>query len=155
MSEFKILPIGTVHCSRSEVIDDDWDKEESYIELSHEIPVESLEGLKDFSHIEVFYIFDKVDPNTIVYKSERPRENPDWPKIGIFAQRKKARPNRIGATIVELLRIDGRKIFVKSLDAIDGTPVIDIKPVFKEYLPRQNVVQPRWSEELMRDYWTH
>ncbi|EQA45610.1 hypothetical protein LEP1GSC050_2003 [Leptospira broomii serovar Hurstbridge str. 5399] len=137
------------------MIDDDWDKEESYIELNPGIPLESLDGLSDFSHIEVFYIFDKVNPDTIVYKSEHPRENPNWPKIGIFAQRKKARPNRLGATIVELQRIEERKIFVKSLDAIDGTPVIDIKPVFQEYLPRQNVVQPRWSEELMRHYWKH
>ena len=79
--------------------------------------------------------------------------NAAWPKVGIFAQRGKARPNRLGATIVEIEKRDGRILHVRGLDAVDGTPVIDIKPVLAEFLPRSPVRQPAWSRELMRDYW--
>jgi tRNA (adenine37-N6)-methyltransferase len=73
--------------------------------------------------------------------------------VGIFAQRKKDRPNAIGLTIAELIKHEGNKIWVKNLDAIDGTPVLDIKPVMKEFLPAADVIQPPWAGELMKDYW--
>ena len=76
------------------------------------------------------------------------------PAVGIFAQRAKARPNRIGATIVRILGRDGGRLRVEGLDAIDGTPVLDIKPVLAEFLPSGPVRQPEWTRELMRDYWT-
>ena len=59
-----------------------------------------------------------------------------------------------GATIVRIVSRDGRRLVVSGLDAIDGTPVIDIKPVFQEFLPSGRIVQPAWSRELMRNYWT-
>ena len=86
--------------------------------------------------------------------SRHPRGNPAWPSVGIFAQRAKARPNRIGATIVRILGKDGGRLRVEGLDAIDGTPVLDIKPVLSEFLPSGPVRQPEWTRELMRDYWT-
>ena len=73
--------------------------------------------------------------------------------MGIFAQRGKNRPNRIGSTICRIVRVQGTKLFVAELDAINGTPVLDIKPVMAEFLPRQTVRQPAWSHELMREYW--
>jgi len=76
-----------------------------------------------------------------------------WPLTGIFAQRGKNRPNRLGSTICRLLGIEGARLQVKGLDAIDGTPVLDLKPVMREFLPRGIVVQPAWSEELMKHYW--
>jgi len=151
--QFSVEAIGFVRSSRSEAVDDDWDSVRSYIELEPSLSEESLAGLADFSHIEVLYYFHKVDKSKIVVSAEHPRENEAWPKVGIFAQRKRARPNLVGATIVKLERIEGRRIFVKALDAIDGTPVLDIKPVFAEYLPRETVTQPAWSVELMRRYW--
>jgi tRNA (Thr-GGU) A37 N-methylase len=73
--------------------------------------------------------------------------------VGIFAQRGKNRPNRIGSTIVRIVgRTDGG-LRVAELDAIEGTPVIDIKPVMQEFLPRTPVTQPAWSTELMAEYW--
>ena len=74
--------------------------------------------------------------------------------MGIFAQRGKARPNRIGSTIVRVVRREGRVLHVAELDAVDGTPVLDIKPVMREFLPREEVRQPRWSRELMQRYWS-
>jgi tRNA (adenine37-N6)-methyltransferase len=73
---------------------------------------------------------------------------------GHFAQRGKNRPNRIGSTICCVVRVAGAKLFVSELDAINGTPVLDIKPVMVEFLPRQDVRQPAWSRQLMRDYWS-
>ena len=85
--------------------------------------------------------------------ARHPRGNQAWPRVGIFAQRAKDRPNRLGLTTVEIVRVEGRTIVVRGLDDIDGTPVLDIKPVMQEFLPRTPVRQPQWSRELMRDYW--
>jgi tRNA (Thr-GGU) A37 N-methylase len=59
----------------------------------------------------------------------------------------------LGATIVKIIKREGVQLFVKGLDAIDGTPVLDIKPVMKEFLPRGEVSQPDWATELMKNYW--
>jgi tRNA (Thr-GGU) A37 N-methylase len=99
------------------------------------------------------YYFDRV-PDAVVERGARhPRGNTAWPKVGIFAQRGKGRPNRLGMTIVEIIRRDGRVLTVAGLDTIDGTPVLDLKPVMAEFLPRTPVRQPEWSCELMRNYW--
>jgi len=102
----------------------------------------------------VIFHFDRVPDSTVEWATRHPRGNPDWPRVGIFAQRGKDRPNRIGTTIVAIRKREGRVLTVVGLDAIDGTPVLDVKPVMAEFLPREPVRQPRWSEELMRDYWT-
>ncbi len=89
----------------------------------------------------------------VVAGARHPRNNTAWPKVGIFAQRGKNRPNRIGSTICRILRVETKTLFVDELDAIDGTPVLDIKPVMAEFLPRSELRQPAWSDELMRNYW--
>jgi tRNA (adenine37-N6)-methyltransferase len=151
MDEFIIKPIAIVHNSRLEPIDDNWSSIESIIELSSELPDDCFDGIEQFSHLEIIYHFNKSIKTFI--GSEHPRENKAFPKVGIFAQRKKDRPNHIGATIVNLIRREERNLIVKNLDAIDGTPIIDIKPVFKEYLPIGEVIQPEWTRELMKNYW--
>ena len=95
----------------------------------------------------------KVDPAKIETGARHPRERMDWPLVGIFAQRGKARPNRIGVSRCALVGVDGMQIRVRGLDAIDGTPVLDIKPWLGEFGPRGEVTQPDWSRELMRDYY--
>src|SRR5690606_12174880 len=94
-----------------------------------------------------------VAPEKIVSGARHPRNNRDWPAVGILAQRGKNRPNRLGSTICRVLRVDGRKLWVAELDAIDGTPVLDVKPVMQEFLPREPVRQPAWTHELMQAYW--
>jgi tRNA-Thr(GGU) m(6)t(6)A37 methyltransferase TsaA len=117
------------------------------------MPTECLDGIEEFSHAEILFVFDQVTPDKIVTSARHPRNNAAWPKVGIFAQRTKARPNRIGSTIVKIVSREGRTLKVQGLDAIDGTPVIDIKPVMQEFLPRDAVRQPAWSTELMKNYW--
>ena len=103
--------------------------------------------------MEVVFVFDRVDPDAINVGARHPRGNTDWPAVGILAQRAKARPNRIGVSVCELLDVDGLRLRVRGLDAIDGSPVLDVKPYMPEFAPRGEVRQPSWSSELMRDYW--
>lgn len=151
MNDIFIKPIGFVRNNRIDPIDDNWSSVESVIELIEDFPDECFDGIEQFSHLEIIYYFNK-STNTFI-GSEHPRENKDYPKVGIFAQRKKDRPNHIGATIVNLVSRVGRKLIVKNLDAINGTPIIDIKPVFNEYLPKGDVMQPKWTNDLMKNYW--
>ncbi len=150
---FEISSIATVYNQRIDISDDLWGEVISEIVLNDTLPAEALDGIEDFSHLEIIFVFDRAISAPVVTGSEHPRENKAWPKTGIFAQRKKNRPNHIGTTICELIRREGKSLFVKNLDALDGTPVVDIKPVMKEFLPRSAVKQPAWTHELMKDYW--
>jgi tRNA (adenine37-N6)-methyltransferase len=151
----EIRPIGFVEAPRAHAEDDFWGGEEACISLTEEFTPEALQGLADFSHVEVVFLFHEVDAAKIVTAARHPRNNTAWPAVGIFAQRGKNRPNRLGSTICRIARVEGTKLFVAELDAIDGTPVLDLKPVMKEFLPRHEVRQPAWSHELMRRYWLH
>ena len=148
----QLTPIAMVKNTRTTPGDDFWGGTISEIELAEGVPEEAFEGIELFSHLEVIYYFDRVGAAKIVY-SRRPRGNPDYPSMGIFAQRNKDRPNSIGLTTVELIEHTGRVIRVRYLDAIDGTPVLDIKPVFREFLPKTPIVQPEWVGDMMQDYW--
>jgi tRNA (adenine37-N6)-methyltransferase len=117
------------------------------------LPEEALSEIESFSHAEIIYYFHLVEDAKVETGSRHPRNNKDWPKVGILSQRGKNRPNRLGATIVKILKREGRHIHVQGLDAIDGTPILDIKPVMREFLPREEVTQPDWASELMKHYW--
>jgi len=151
--QFTVEPIGYVSSSRAEAVDDAWDCESSSISLIPRFLPEAVLGLAEFSHIEVIYCFHGVDARTVETGARHPRGNMRWPSVGIFAQRGKNRPNRLGTTTCRLLQVDGTKLNVAGLDAIDGTPVLDIKPVMKEFLPRGALAQPEWATELMASYW--
>jgi tRNA-Thr(GGU) m(6)t(6)A37 methyltransferase TsaA len=146
-------PIGHVRSTRRELLDDDWDSVPATIELTAAFAPEALDGLEDFSHAEVIFHFDRVAEAGIERRARHPHGNTQWPRVGIFAQRAKDRPNRLGSTIVEIVKRDGHVLTVRGLDAVDATPVLDIKPVMTEFLPRTAVRQPAWSHELMREYW--
>ena len=150
---FTITPIATVHNGRKEPTDDHWDNVESAIELEPDVPAESILGIGEFSHLEVLFCFHKTSRVAIAKGAEHPQENPQWPLVGILAQRKKSRPNLLGTTIVRLVGVEGKTLRVRGLDAIDGTPVVDIKPVYREFLPRVEIRQPSWATDLMQNYW--
>lgn len=150
--EIKLKAVAFVKNKRMQPIDDFWGEIISEIELADDIPTEAFNAISDFSHLEIIYHFNKLDPKKMVYAGH-PRDNKEYPLVGIFAQRKKDRPNGIGLCNVQLLEHSNRTIKVKHLDAIDGTPVLDIKPVFKEFLPKGEIKQPLWSGELMKNYW--
>jgi tRNA-Thr(GGU) m(6)t(6)A37 methyltransferase TsaA len=152
-SALRFEPVATVVGGRSEVRDDDWEAVEAIVRFDERFDPEVLDGLDQFSHVELVYVFDRVDPADVETGARHPRGNPDWPRVGIFAQRAKDRPNRIGVSVCRLLRVDGLDVHVAGLDAVDGTPVVDLKPVMEEFSPRGELRQPAWARELMADYW--
>ena len=152
---FSLHPIGTVRSERRDPIDDDWDLIAARIELdAAQFGPEALFGLDAFSHAEIIFLFDRVTDAKIERGARHPRGNKDWPLIGIFAQRGKNRPNRLGHTVCRIRKVKGLTLDLEGLDAIEGTPVLDIKPVMSGFLPRGEVREPDWSQELMRGYWS-
>ncbi|MDZ4712691.1 MAG: tRNA (N6-threonylcarbamoyladenosine(37)-N6)-methyltransferase TrmO [bacterium] len=151
---YTIEPIAFVRNSRKKIEDDNWGDIVSEIIISDKLSVESIKGIEEFSHLEILFYFHLADLSRITISATHPRENTKFPKVGIFAQRKKARPNLLGSTIVKLLKVEKNILTVSGLDAIDGTPVIDIKPVMNEFIPKEKIVQPEWAAELMKNYWS-
>ena len=152
-SALRFEPVATVVGGRSEPVDDDWDAVEAVVRFDDRFAPEALDGLAEFSHVEVVYVFDRVDPADVETGARHPRGNERWPRVGIFAQRAKDRPNRIGVSICRLLLVEGCDLHVAGLDAVDGTPVLDLKPVMAEFAPRGETRQPEWARELMAGYW--
>jgi tRNA (adenine37-N6)-methyltransferase len=154
MTEITLTPIGIVHSPIHEPVDDVWGGVTARIDLdASRFSEESLAGLDEFSHVEIVFLFDRVANSEIHWGARHPRGRVDWPKVGIFAQRGKNRPNRIGVTVCRLLSVRPLAIEVEGLDAIDGTPVLDIKPYLRQFAPRGEVHQPAWATELMAEYW--
>jgi len=150
---YALRAIGYVRGGRNEPVDDGWDAVTATIALIPAFGAQALAGLDGFSHVEVVFLFDRVAENAVVAGARHPRGRTDWPKVGIFAQRGKDRPNRLGVTICRLLAVEGTTLRVAGLDAIDGTPVLDLKPVMRGFLPRGEVSEPDWARELMVGYW--
>ena len=147
-------PVGYVHSQRDVPIDDDWDAIPVHIDLDPEqFTHEALMGLDAFSHCEIVFLFDRVPDEKIETGARHPRGREDWPRIGIFAQRGKNRPNRLGLTVCRIVSVDGLRLTLTGLDAIDGTPVLDIKPVMSGFAPRGEFHEPAWSKEIMAVYW--
>jgi tRNA-Thr(GGU) m(6)t(6)A37 methyltransferase TsaA len=146
-------PIGVVVGGRREAIDDDWGAVEAVIRLdAQRFTPDAVAGLEAFSHICVVFFFHLVDEASIVAGARHPRGNPDWPLVGMFAQRAKMRPNRLGVSNCTLVSVDGLDLTVRGLDAVDGTPVLDIKPFMREFEP-VDTRQPAWATELMTGYY--
>jgi tRNA-Thr(GGU) m(6)t(6)A37 methyltransferase TsaA len=149
-----LTPIGVVRSPRDEVRDDDWGDVVSTIELdAARFGADALLGLDAFSHAEVLFFMNRVDEADIEWGARHPRGRTDWPRVGVFAQRAKWRPNRLGASLCRILRVEGLTVSVLGLDAIEGTPVLDVKPYMREFGPRGEVRQPPWATELMSQYY--
>lgn len=149
-----VKPVGWVRGGRAAPTDDEWDGVQARIELdASQFANDATSGLGDFSHAEIIFHFNKVPDEEIQTGARHPRGRKDWPLVGIFAQRGKGRPNRIGVCVCAIERVEGLTLHVRGLDAIDGTPVLDIKPVMKGFLPRGEIREPEWAQELMRNYW--
>jgi tRNA (Thr-GGU) A37 N-methylase len=154
MMTFRISAIGFVVGGRGPAEDDHWDTVEARIDLDPlRFGKDALLGLDAFSHAEIVFVFDGVAESDIVEGARHPRDNRDWPRVGIFAQRGRNRPNRLGVSICRIVSVDGTSLHVTGLDAIDGTPVVDIKPVLSGFQPRGAIREPAWAREIMADYW--
>lgn len=152
MPSFEITSIGTVRNGRTDVQDtDNWGAVRSTITVDERFGEACLQGLEGFSHVEVLFVFDRF-PEHGDYREPRPyRGRSDLPPVGIFAGRGPRRPNRIGSTCCAIESVRGRELTVVGLDAVCGTPVIDLKPAMAEFLPA-SVEQPAWVSQMMSDY---
>lgn len=149
-----LTPIGWVRGGRAAAEDDGWDTERARIELdAARFGADALLGLDSFSHAEIVFHFDRLPEEQISTGARRPRGNPDWPLTGIFAQRGRNRPNRLGVSVCRILGVEGTVLHVAGLDAIDGTPVLDIKPVMTGFQPRGTIREPDWARAIMEKYW--
>jgi tRNA-Thr(GGU) m(6)t(6)A37 methyltransferase TsaA len=103
---------------------------------------EALDNLDDFSHIVIIYwMHQSIGPAP---KKVHPKGKPGLTLMGVFATRSPVRPNPIGKATVRLLKRRGNVLTVEGLDAIDGTPVIDIKPYIPGYDSVDNAKVPSW-----------
>lgn len=150
---FSVFAVGTVEGGRTEAVDDSWGANRASIVLVDGFGADALAGLDGFSHAEIVFVFDRLPESDITTAARRPRSNPDWPLVGIFAQRGRNRPNRIGVSVCRIVGVNGTRLDVEGLDAIAGTPVLDIKPVLTGFLPRGPVREPDWAAAIMADYW--
>ena len=152
-TEIILQPIGVVRSPIKEVADDCWGGVVANIDLDRtQFGPECTLGLDQYSHLEIVFLLNRIPTKKIETGARHPRGRADWPKMGIFAQRSKDRPNRIGVTICRVESVDGLQIRVQELDAVDGTPVLDVKPYLKGFAPRGEVREPPWAAELMAGY---
>lgn len=131
--EIDLTPIGFVKNNIKEWKKEDCKKVTSEIIIEEDLK-EALSRIDEFSHIVVIYWMHKLPPSQRSIIKVHPKGNQTLPLIGVFASRSPARPNPIGITTVKLLERRGNVLKVTGLDAIDGTPVLDIKP----YIPDDN-----------------
>ena len=143
-------PIGHVRNGVTQRKDDGWGKDVSAIVLLERY-VPGLAGLEDFSHAIIVFHLDQARFEAARHLTRRPQNRTDMPEVGIFSQRGKDRPNRIATTAVEVVSVREGELLVRGLDAIDGTPVLDIKPYFPAY-DRRDATTPAWVDRLMEHY---
>ena len=144
-------PIGVVRSRVSEPVDLDWGNVESRIVLEPELRA-GLRGLEQFSHVLVVAWLHGAAFDPARHLVRRPRGLAELPELGIFAQRAKDRPNPLGITVVKLVSVEPDGITVRGLDAIDGTPVLDLKPHFPVFDSPTGATVAPWVEVLMRGY---
>ncbi len=147
----RLKPIGFVKSPVLEGRDDDWGRVVSEIYIDSELAA-GLDGLEAFSHLQVLFWMHLASFDAAADLRRRPRGRQDLPNVGIFAQRAKHRPNPIGLTSVRLLERKGSVVKVQGLDAIDGSPVLDLKPYFPEFDRIANPTVAEWVPRLMQGY---
>ncbi|MGN0477871.1 MAG: tRNA (N6-threonylcarbamoyladenosine(37)-N6)-methyltransferase TrmO [Hominenteromicrobium sp.] len=150
MQEIIMNPIGYVRNDVQNRKDVSWGEDLSIIVLNEEYH-SGLKGLEDFTHVIILYYLDKAAYRKEKHLQRRPQNREDMPLVGIFSQRGKDRPNQIGMTSVRIVSVDGAALTVKGLDAIDGTPVLDIKPYYPVY-DKKDAKVPEWVDRLMAHY---
>ena len=149
--EITLRPIGTVRSPATEKVDESWGSVESTIELRPEYRA-GLRGLEQFSHCLVVAYLHGAAFEPARHLLRRPRGQADMPELGIFAQRAKDRPNPLGVTVVPIAAVTPEGLRVRGLDAIDGTPVLDLKPYFPQFDSAPGARVPEWVGRLMKGY---
>ncbi|MDB4964516.1 MAG: hypothetical protein JWN44_205 [Myxococcales bacterium] len=151
LAPITMQPIGVVRSPVTEVRDEGWGDILCELALDPAF-ARGLDGIAAFSHLIVLYWMHQASFEASRDLVRRPRGRDDMPELGIFAQRAKHRPNPIGITAVRLVGRDGAVLRVQGLDAIDGSPILDIKPYVAAFDRADDAVEPDWLTRLMHDY---
>ena len=151
MEEIKLKAIGFVSSSVIEQTDEKWGQITSRILLQPEY-VGALSGLGDFSHAIIITYLHQAKYEKEKHLQRQPRWFESMPKVGIFSQRAKDRPNALGVTAVKIINVEDDYIKVQGLDAINETPVLDIKPYYPQYDKIDSPKVPDWVNLLMEKY---
>ena len=147
----QLRPVGLVHNQVEDVYLHDYEEVESEIVVSQELE-EGLEGIEEYSHLEVFYYFHRLEEEQITLR-RHPKDRKDLPVVGIFAIRTQLRPTPIGASVVQLLGRRGNVLRVRGLDAVNGSPVLDIKPYTPRLqVPEEELIVPAWLRMLGKEH---
>ena len=151
MPPIPLEPIGVVRNGVTGARDEEWGRVVSEIQLRPEL-ADGLLGLEQFSHVMVLFLMHEARFDAVTQLTRRPRDRTDMPLLGVFAQRARHRPNPIAATTVELKRVERSSLFVRGLDAIEGTPVLDVKPHVPAFDAPAHPRLPEWVARLMEGY---
>jgi tRNA (adenine37-N6)-methyltransferase len=143
--------IGTIRNTVREPTDEGWGSVVSEVVLDDDLAA-GLDGIEAFSHVLILFWMHRAGEAEPVRMCRRPQGRADMPEVGIFAQRARHRPNPVGVTAVRLLRREGSRLIVQGLDAIDGTPVMDVKPYVPAYDTVASPRVPEWIVRLMAHY---
>jgi tRNA-Thr(GGU) m(6)t(6)A37 methyltransferase TsaA len=134
MESFRIIPVGIVRKTDTAVSIDIFD---DY--------TDALLGLDGFSHIVVLFWFDQNDTTEKRRVLQvHPRKDPRNPLTGVFATHSPQRPNLIGLTVCKIISIHGGSIEIEEIDALDGSPVIDLKCYIPSLVGEKDVRLPDW-----------
>ena len=140
--EICFSPIGRVKNWVKEPMSYGWEEVTSEIELT--VAPELLDGIEGYSHIFVIFWMHRVSDEARSLTKIYPKDRQELPLVGVYATRTQNRPNPVGMTLVKLLGRKGNRLKVQGLDAIDGTPVIDIKPYLPPYDALPDAKMPDW-----------
>lgn len=136
--------IGYVENGIDEVHKHDWEAVESRILLRAEL-ADGLIGLESFSHAEIYFSLHKAEFHLETDLMGRPGRRPENPMVGVFSRRTNHRPNGIGMTVARILEVGSGVLVVLGLDAVDGTPILDIKPHIPK-VKHEDVELPDWAK---------
>lgn len=140
-----IIPIGTVRNEISTPIVQGWAKIVSDLVLDEQY-TDGLDGIEEYSHVVVIFWMDKAGSPKSLRGHVQSRE--DLPVAGIFARRGPSRPNPIGITAASLVSREKNILRVQGVDAMDGTPIVDIKPYTPAFDKVENAKIPEWSKRV-------
>lgn len=149
--KFEIEAIGIVENEVNKQSDENWGKIISCIKLYHKYQG-GLKGLENFTHLIVVTFLHEAKYVREKHLQRRPRNLEEMPLVGIFSQRAKDRPNPIGITAVKIVEVFDDSVLVEGLDAINGTPVLDLKPYYPHYDRVEEARVPEWVDRLMEKY---
>ena len=151
MDDLTLTPIGVVHNNVTDAVDAQWGQVSTEIHINQELAA-GLRGLEDWSHMIVVFYMHNAEFDMDKHLVRRPRDLDEMPELGIFAQRARHRPNKIGLTAVKIMSVEGNIVRVRGLDAMDGTPILDLKPYAPIYDGATDPLIPGWFVRLMQGY---